>query len=244
MKINIKYTLIVAFVVMSILLVVMNLQVFNVTSVTVSGNEKTTSDDITKTALSYVKENSNNIFWINSGKIESAVETLPYVKEANVKKVFPNTLVFQVVERKAVAYLVYNKNSYIYIDKDGYVLEVTDKPLENSPLITGVKYGKFVLNEPLKFEDTYTLQKVMTLKSNMDKYNLQNYQITIDLLEDFNVKLIINNITVGLGEFESIDKKMRYLKSILMELDEKGYVSGYIDLSDFDKPITFKYSAE
>ncbi len=241
MKINLKITLITMFVVMTALLVFANLSFFDVSDFEVVGNEKASEEEIISkvTALEI-----DNIFWLSKSKLESSVETLPYVKNAVVHKMFPNKLQIEVKERQAIAYLVYNKNSYIYMDSEGYVLEVANIPLEGKPLVTGVKYGNFVLGEPLVFENNYVLHKVTTLNSNIQRYELQNYQITIDLLEDFNVKLIINDITVGLGEFEDIDKKMRYLKSILMKLDEQGYMSGYIDLSDFDKPITFKFSAK
>ncbi len=241
MKINWKITLITVFVVLSLRLVFANLPIFDVTEFEVVGIVNVTEEEVADkvTALEI-----DNIFWLSKSKIESNIETLPYVKKAVIHKSFPNKLQIEVTERQAIAYLVYNKDSYIYIDYEGYVLEVAKEPLEGKPLVTGVKYENFVLGEPLKFDNEYVLHKVTTLNTNMQRYELQNYQITIDLLEDFNVKLIINDITVGLGEFEDIDKKMRYLKSILMKLDEQGYMSGYIDLSDFDKPITFKFSAE
>ncbi len=241
MKINLKITLITVFVVLTVLLIFANLSIFDVKEFEVVGNVNVTEEEVADkvTALEI-----DNIFWLSKSKIESNIETLPYVKKASIHKSFPDKLQIEVTERQAIAYLVYNKNSYVYIDSEGYVLEVAKEPLEDKPLITGVKYGKFVLGEPLDFENDYVLHKVTTLNTSMQRYELQNYQITIDLLEDFNVKLIINDITVGLGEFENIDKKMRYLKSILMKLDEQGYMSGYIDLSDFDKPITFKFSGE
>ncbi len=241
MKIKMSRNLIVLFSILTLLLILINLPMFNVKSVQVVGNINTKVEDIERIIL---LDDKSNIFWVNTNKMELAVEALPYVEKAKVKKSVPNELIVEIVEREPIAYLLYNKNSYIYIDNEGYVLEVSSKPLEGKPFVTGVKYGNFILNEPLVFERNYVIQMIDTLNQNIEKYKLQNYQITIDLLEDFNVKLVINDITVGLGEFENIDKKMRYLKSILTKLDEEGYMSGYIDLSDFDKPITFKYAAD
>ncbi len=241
MKIKMSRNLIILFSILTLLLIFINLPFFYVSSIEVKGNVNTTSEEIEKIIL---LDDKSNIFWVNDRKMELAIETLPYVESANIKKNVPNQLIVEVKEREPVAYLLYNKNSYIYIDKEGYVLEVSSKPLEGKPFVTGVKYENFLLNEPLVFERNYIIQMIDTLNSNIEKYKLQNYQITIDLLEDFNVKLKINDITVGLGEFENIDKKMRYLKSILTKLDEEGYMSGYIDLSDFEKPITFKYAVD
>lgn len=239
MKINIKYILITTFILITILLIVVNLPMFDITSVVLTGNAKITQEEVEDVI---VGQDVKNIFWISDYKVEKAIENLPYVKEAKVSKTLPGQLNIDINEREPIAYLLYNKDSYIYMDNEGYALEVSSEPLENSPLITGVNFGNFILNEPLNFEDEYTLQMINTLCENIEKYNLGNYEITIDLSQDFNVKLIINDITVGLGEFEDIDKKMRYLKSILEELDDLGYLSGYIDLSDFNRPITFKYS--
>ncbi len=236
---NLKYIIIAVFIVMTVGLIVANLPYFEVSEVEVTGNLKVSREDIVRQATTL---EVGNIFWLSKSKIEQVVETIPYIKNAELTKIYPNKLKINVTERTPVAYLIYNKSSYIYIDNEGCVLEVASTPVEGKAMITGVKYENFNLNEPLKFENNYVLHKVTTLNANIQKYNLENYQITIDLLEDFNVKLIINDMTVGLGEFESIDKKMRYLKSILTKLDEQGYLSGYIDLSDFDKPITFKFS--
>ncbi len=241
MKIKMSRNLIFLFSILTLLLIFIHLPMFNVKSVQVIGNVNTKVEDIENIVLF---DDTMNIFWVNTNKMEAAVKALPYVKTVKVKKSVPDEIVVEIVEREPIAYLLYNKNSYIYIDDEGYVLEVASKPLEDKPFVVGVKYGNFNLNEPLVFERNYVIQMIATLNMNIEKYKLQNYQITIDLLEDFNVKLVINDITVGLGEFENIDKKMRYLKSILTKLDEEGYMSGYIDLSDFEKPITFKYTAE
>ncbi len=241
MKIKMSKNLIILFAILTSLLIFMHLPIFNVKSVQVTGNINTKTEDVEDIVL---LDDTSNIFWVNTRKMEIAVESMPYVKTAKVKKSVPSEIVVEVVEREPIAYLLYNKNSYIYIDDEGYVLEVSSKPLEGKPFVTGVRYENFVLNEPLVFERNYIIQMIATLNQNIEKYKLQNYQITIDLLEDFNVKLVINDITVGLGEFEDIDKKMRYLKSILTKLDEEGYMSGYIDLSDFEKPITFKYAVD
>lgn len=238
MKEKIKVIFITIFIIISIILLITNLPFFNVENTIVTGNVKVTSEEVEATVLS---QDKNNIFLMSNNQTEKLVEKIPYVKNAEVSKVLPNSLKIEITEREPIAYLVYNKDSYIYIDDGGYVLEVNKEPLLDRPFVTGTKYGNFVLNEPLTFENEYTLQKISIINSNMEKYYLQDYQITIDLSEDYNVKLKVNDITVGLGEFENIDKKMRYLKSILAELDEKGYMSGYIDLSDFDKPITFKF---
>ncbi len=238
---KIKIISISIFIVLTILLIFANLPIFNVTNISVQGVENISEEEVISIASA---QNVKNIFWLSSNKIEKAVETLPYAKSVEVDKIYPNALNINVLERKPIAYLVYNKNNYIYIDNEGYVLEVANKPLEDKPFVTGVKFENFILGEQMQFKNAYTLTKIIAINTNMEKYKLEKYQITIDLLEEFNVKLIINDITVDIGEFENIDKKMRYLKSILVELDNEGYTSGYIDLKDFNKPITFKFSGK
>ncbi len=238
---KIKIISISTFIALTILLIITNLPMFNVNTIVVQGVENISEEEVINIASA---QKVKNIFWLSSNKIEKAVESLPYAKTVKVEKVYPNTLNINVLEREPIAYLVYNKNNYVYIDNEGYVLEVANKPLEGKPYVTGAKFGNFVLNEQIQFQNAYTLPKIIVINTNMEKYKLENYQLTIDLLEEFNVKLIINDITVDIGEFENIDKKMRYLKSILVELDNEGYTSGYIDLRDFNKPITFKFSGK
>ena len=95
----------------------------------------------------------DNVVFLNLGKIQDRVESVPYVRACQVTRAFPDTVVIRVEERKAAATLLAD-NHLFEVDGECVVLRQL-KPFEpyTSPFITDVHALGFV--EPGKsLEDT------------------------------------------------------------------------------------------
>ncbi len=75
---------------------------FKVAEVYCEGNSLVQSEEIFANAQI---SGGKNIFLIGLGKAERNVEKLPMIKEANIKRVFPNKICIAVIERVPVAYI-------------------------------------------------------------------------------------------------------------------------------------------
>lgn len=109
--------------------------VLNVRRVEVEGNRRL-SDDYLR-AISGITQDTH-LLKMDVAAVERAVMAEPYVKEVEVKRRFPDTVILQVTERVPVGYLVQN-GRYHLVDGDGVVVESPDSPPEGIPVITGME---------------------------------------------------------------------------------------------------------
>ena len=65
-----------------------------------------------------------NVFKINYKGISKSIEELPYIQSANAKLKFPNELKIEYIEREPFALVKYLE-SYLIMDKYGYILEIS-----------------------------------------------------------------------------------------------------------------------
>ncbi len=84
---------------------------------------------------------------------EQKLKALPYVKSAVVRLVFPDTVAVTITERTPAAYIVY-LGSYLTVDEEGYVLEVTaTAPSEELKELRGIHFTKYAVGGRLEADN-------------------------------------------------------------------------------------------
>jgi len=207
--------------------------VFNITMITVEGNSKIVSENIT--AASGI-EKGINIFKANLSKAETNISMMPYVDSVVVKRVLPGRINILVTESKPMAYIPFI-GSYICIDGKGKIVEVFSSLEEkNLPLILGLSFSEFTIGQKIKVEDEKKLELVEMCIKEINHNNMLQQVTEIDVNDASNIRLKIrDNIDVDLGDGSHINYRMSFLKSILGELGENE--KGYIDLRSEDRVI-------
>lgn len=108
---------------------------FNIKNVSVTGNQRVDTVQI-KQVVGSVEE--DNLFILNEKKIIKNIKTIPYVDEASIKKkIFPVGINVKIIECVPVGYILYN-NSYVVIDKNMKVLEISENAMEGIAEISGI----------------------------------------------------------------------------------------------------------
>jgi len=92
---------------------------FPVEQVHIVGHKNTKEQDIIR-QLGPIWDHS--LLALNSGEVQSEIETLPWVKKAIVERAFPNGLNIYVTERVPIGRWLTLNNRYVF-DKDGVVIE-------------------------------------------------------------------------------------------------------------------------
>ena len=164
---------------------------FNITNIEVTGNEKNSVD--TYVSLTKIELNSTNIFEITKNKITKNIKENPYVESVQIKRKLPSTLEINVTERKVSYQAEYNDN-YIYLDKQGYVLELNEKK-KDTIIIEGLETTKGAITEGqrLNNEDLFKLDTVLKLV-NCCKYNsIQNEITSINVSDTNNYAIKFDN---------------------------------------------------
>lgn len=211
----IKYgMLIVLFI--TVILCAMFSPLFNIKTIEVIGNKKITKNEIISLSQIQLEENT---FKLSKNKIINQIKENAYIDEVVVTRKLPSNIIITVEEREP-AYLLEYASGYIYLDKQGYMLEINSEKLE-LPILQGAstETSEFIVGNRLCVED---LEKLSTLIKVMElaKVNELSSLITrIDIENKQNIKLIFEtkDKVAYLGDSTNLIDKIPLIKKILEE---------------------------
>lgn len=224
-------------IILFISLVVMSLPVFRIETVIVSGNVELSKEEIVQTAEA---DTGTNIFAYISSKYEKKLMSVPIIKTANIQKIYPNKLSISVVERMPIGYIVYLENTYIAIDNEGVVLDVSNSYNKQLPFIVGLKFNEFNLGQKLQVEDEQVFDDIVTLADAFSKYDLISRDIKIDVSNLDDIHVYCNEMDVKFGDVRNSDEKVRKIKAIIEQYPDKVNTKGQLDISNPSDKIIFK----
>ncbi|MEW5978059.1 MAG: FtsQ-type POTRA domain-containing protein [Acidobacteriota bacterium] len=182
-------------------------------------------------SLKEFEDTNQNLYALNLDRVRKSLELLPWVKQAQVRRVFPSRLIITIRERVPIAY-VRMENRILLIDEDGILLENRPETLSHFdfPIISGLEPG---------FEDEVLAR---------NKKRLRLYQLLIEgldgngaalsrdlsevhLQDTENVSVILNDDTVlvHLGD-SNFQWKFRYYLANSRELKQKFPAMDSVDL--------------
>ncbi len=194
--------------------------VFDIANIEVYGNEKNSQDTII--SLSKLIIGEENIFAFRSSDVKKNIQENPYVDTVTVKRKLPNIVQLYITERK-VAYQIEYIGKYIYLDNQGYTLEINEEK-KDVPIIKGFSLTKetLKLGQRLNNEDLLKLNTVSKI-INYCKYNtIENKITSLDVTDSTNYILNFeeDKKIVYLGDASNLSQRLSLLKTILK--DEKG----------------------
>lgn len=229
-KITIKIVLILAFLITACILLASS-EIFNIKKVSVQGLDKLSDKEIISYSNIVIGE---NIFKTNLAKAEYEIEKNPYVKTVEVKRKFPDTIIVNIEERK-VKYILQLAESYIYVDSQGYILEISKEKKEN-PVLLGIvtDLSNVKAGDRLVKEDLLKFDKINEIVETCKNYEIINFLNKIDISDPSNyiIYLETENKTVHLGNGDDLNTRMLWLKSIIEQTkDKKGIIFLDMDLN-------------
>lgn len=220
-----------------IVLIIMSLPVFQIKTVVVSGNIDLSKAEIVQVAEA---DTGTNIFAYISNKYEKKLANIPIIKTANIQKIYPNKLSINIVERIPIGYVVYLENTYIAIDNEGVVLDVSNSYNKQLPFIVGLKFKEFNLGQKLEVEDQQVFDDIVTLADAFSKYELISRDIKIDVSNLEDIHVYCNEMDVKFGSVRNSDEKVRKIKAIIEQYPDKVNTKGQLDISNPSDKIVFK----
>ena len=229
------------FLVMLLMIILLSSSLFNIKAIEVSGNKKLSNEKII--SLSSL-ELYSHILKFNKSKIVENIKENAYIEKAKVTRIYPNTVSIEVEERE-VRYMLQFADSYVYINNQGYMLEISNEKLPVPVLVVfttdlrNIKTGNRVdvddlkkLNTVIKIYDSAELNELSELITKIDISNSKDYSIELES----------KGKVVYLGEcsdYSDLKTRMLYLKSILEKSEGKsGEIFLDVDLNS--EKIRFK----
>lgn len=193
--------------------------VFSISIITVQNNVRVSSDEII--SLSGIKIGDNTFKYINFDMVDKIKEN-PYIEDVKIVRKYPNEIIINVTERTPEFCLKLGE-SFVYIDNQGYILEITDEDY-GVPEIIGFKTE--ITNESvsnrLREDDLKELQNIIEvydcIKNNgiadkVVKFIIEEHRLVIGLVEDK---------VAFLENFTNINIKILSLKVILERTEGKA----------------------
>ena len=195
---------------------------FDVVGVVIKDGENVSSGEISVAADVKIGE---NILKQNYKTIVNNVSSIPYIKDVSIKLLFPNKIEIDYEEREPYSLIKYLE-SYIVIDKFGYILEIKKgNDLYDLPVIYGIEMDNCELGTMLKDTARIKYQNIVllleTARQREFPYNI--YEIDYEKIGEmkFWVKDIEIDIIYGEINKNTISDKLSYLAGILKKIEKK-----------------------
>lgn len=207
---------------------------FLVSSVSVTGNEIYTAEQIAKASG---VEKGKSIFLVNSVDVEDNIKSsFAYVDEVTVSRELPGSIFIEITESYPIA-LIRSGTSYWIIDKQGKLLEKTDSvPAAELVEVVNIKPLQPVEGSVMtvSVEEEKKLEYLVGFLEIIFEMDMHEDIEKLDMETATNMKFrYLERFDVELGRGENIADKLLLLKGVVKKLEPEE--TGKIDLSQIGK---------
>lgn len=220
---------------LSILVLILFSGLFNIKKITVINNSKITTEEIIKNSTLAV---GNNMFKTLNTTIRENIKKNPYIEDVKITKKLDGEIILDIKERTPT-YMLQRENDYVYINNQGYILEISQTPLD-LPIIRGNKTQESTPGGRLEVDDLKKLDTVIQIMESAKSNGINEIITTIDISDGNNFILEIpsENKTVQFGDGTDINVKILWIVALVEK--EKG-IAGEIVLNVPDiKKVYFR----
>jgi len=205
---------------------------FNVKKILVQGNRYLNQEKIK--SVSGIKTGVN-IFKLNLDPAASNLKLIPMIKEVQVVRSLPATVVIKVKERSPLGLLPAG-GSFIEIDEEGVCLMKASAGIPGLPVITGLHYD---IPDPGQVVRAEWLENALAVISGLPEEVVAGLS-EVHVGEDGRVTVYtMEGVQCRLGQAVKIKTKGEVLAGILLELSKQDAGVEYIDLSCAGQPVVY-----
>lgn len=220
---------------LSILVLILFSGLFNIKKITVINNSKITTEEIIKNSTLAV---GNNMFKTLNTTIRENIKKNPYIEDVKITKKLDGEIILDIKERTPT-YMLQRENDYVYINNQGYILEISQTPLD-LPIIRGNKTQELTPGGRLEVDDLKKLDTVIQIMEAAKSNGINEIITTIDISDgnNFILEILNENKTVQFGDGTDINVKILWIVALVEK--EKG-IAGEIVLNVPDiKKVYFR----
>lgn len=209
---------------------------YTVSTVYVEGNVHYTEDEIKDIVMSgFLGDNS---LYLSLKYRNKGIEGVPFVDTMDVKVLAPDTIKIIVYEKVLTGYVRF-MDTYMYFDKDGYVVESSSIRTAGVPQVTGLKFDHVVVGQALPVEDKDIFNKILNVTKLLNKYELKADKLYFNRARE--VTVYFGEVKVALGsESLAMEDKLMLLPELLPSLEGKKGTLQMNTQSEGDGRYTFK----
>ena len=185
---------------------------FEVKDIRINGTEKTNPDELRQ----ILTPNLNNLISFDKDHAKSLLEQVGWVKRVNIKKIYPNTLIINIIETDPFAIYYDNQNNYL-IDIDGQIISSNpDINVYKNLLIVRGEEAKTKLNEIIKEINIY----FPDVRNRINELEfIEKRRWNLFLSGNLLVKLPDTEIKESLNNLKKLFEDKQVLESNIIEVD-------------------------
>ena len=207
-------------------------QFFQVKRIEVEGNQKVSREAILSLAR---MEEMSNLFTVKLAEVAGRIGSHPWIEQVRVSKVFPNTMVIQVEERKPIAIL--QLEELYYIDAKGWVFSsVGEKDRYDYPFLTGLTRQSLERDPEAKHLIAKGLEFLRTVEKEKTPPLDQISEIHMERTFGIDCFTQAEGVEVRMG-WEQFGEKLKRLPLIWTDLRTRGVSAASIDCSDMKRMV-------
>lgn len=194
--------------------------IFNIKSIEIEGNSQISDEKIISFSLLQL---NTNIFKFNKGLVKKNIEENAYIESVEITRKIPSVVQIKVKER-IPTYMLQFADSYVYINNQGYMLEISNEKLD-IPILIGftTDLSNIKAGNRINVNDLKKMDMVIKIYEATKSSDLEKLVSKIDISNSANYTMILEEkgIKVYLGDCSDLNTKILYLKSIMETLDGK-----------------------
>lgn len=209
---------------------------FNIKEIKVVNNTQVSSETIISLSEIQIGE---NIFKFYKGSASNKIKENAYIESVNIERKIPGTIEISVEERTP-KYSVDFMGKFMYINSQGYFLELSEDK-KGLPIIYGITTNEeeVLPGKRLNDEDLNRLEEVMKIMSSANENGLEGKITSVDISNknDYTIYLEEKKKKIHIGNTSNLSNKMLYILAIMEQEDGKEgdiYVNG--DLNNKFQP--------
>lgn len=200
---------------------------YHVNQVYVDGNIHYSEDEIKEMVMGGLL--GENSLYLSYKYKNMELKNVPFLDAITIETLSPDTIKITVYEKALAGYIKY-LDTYMYFDKDGYIVENSSVRTSGIPQITGLSISYAVLGQPLPVEDPQVFSDILTITKLLSKYELSADKIH---LESDKIILYFGKLKVALGDERSrLENKIMNIPKFLPTLEGK---EGTLHMETYDE---------
>lgn len=202
---------------------------FQLKDLQITGCKYYTEEEIASDFQKTVFDNNTIIFYMKYKFFKSV--SIPFVDGFDMDFINRNKIHINIYEKAMISCIKY-MGEYLYLDKDGTIVEVSKEKIDDIPLVTGLAFEEMNLHEKLKVEDESVFDSILAISLLIQRYKLEIDKIFFNY--NYEITLWSGDIRILLGKQEYYDTQVADLTNIL-PLAHKKKLKGALDMKEYTK---------
>lgn len=205
-----------------------------VDTIRVSGNDTLEKGEV----LTIAGLNPGEHLWLaDVGGAKARLLANPMIKEAVIKRIYPNTISIEITERRAAAAILSGGTAAI-IDADGFVMEIVSQVPEGMLEVYGVSSSGFTAGQDLSQDNGFSSGVLLEILAILSEQGILDIIDYIDMSQPLRIEMnTVYGIHVNVGQTDELREKLSNLPAVLNKVMGMGYEGGAIDLAVLGDPV-------